>query len=65
MSDLRKQLLAVSPVYCLQVAYGMSGAFPAILTPQLTQDCALFTISAGQESWIGECSLWSQTEATE
>ena len=54
MSDLWRQVVAISPVYCLQVCYGMSSAFPAILTPQLTQDCALFTISADQESWIGE-----------
>ena len=53
MSDLWRQLLAISPVYFLQVCYGMSGAFPAILTPQLTQDCALFTVSDDQESWIG------------
>ena len=56
MSDLRRQVMAISPVYCLQVCYGMSSAFPAILTPQLTQDCALFTITDDQESWIGESS---------
>ena len=61
MSDLWRQLLAISPVYFLQVCYGMSGAFPAILTPQLTQDCALFTVSDDQESWIGEST---QTEKT-
>ena len=43
---------AISPVYCLQFCYGMSSAFPAIVTPQLNQDCSDFTISPDQESWI-------------
>ena len=57
LSDFWKQLLAISPVYILQLCYGMSGAFPAITTPQLRMDCALFHITSDQESWIGKVEL--------
>ena len=48
------QLLAILPVYILQLCYGMSSGYPAITTPQLTMDCAKFAITDDQESWIGE-----------
>ena len=63
-----RQLAATSPVYILQLCYGMSGGYPAVTTPQvallsvqyylpplrpqLTMDCALFPITADEESWI-------------
>ena len=54
MSDFFKQFLAILPVFILQLCYGMSGAFPAITTPQLMMDCSLFSISKDEESWIGD-----------
>ena len=48
-----RQFLAILPVYILQLCYGMSGAYPAVTTPQLTMDCSLFSITTDQESWIG------------
>lgn len=50
---LVKQLWAITPVYILNLCYGMCGGFPAITTPQLTTGCGLFDISREQESWIG------------
>ena len=47
-----KQLLAILPVYTLQLCYGMSSGYPAITTPQLTMDYAQFPIYDDQESWI-------------
>ena len=52
-SDFWRQLFAISPVYMLQLNYGMSSGYPAITTPQLTMDCALFPITDDEESWIG------------
>lgn len=51
-SDFWRQLFAISPVYMLQLNYGMSSGYPAITTPQLTMDCALFPITDDEESWI-------------
>ena len=51
-SSLLRQLLAVSPVYILQLCYGMTSGYPAITTPQLTANCTNLTISRDQESWI-------------
>ena len=52
-TSLWKQLLAVSPVYVLQLCFGMSSGYPAITTPQLTANCTgNLTISKDQESWI-------------
>ena len=53
MSEFWSQFLAILPVYVLQFCYGMSGAYPAVTTPQLTMDCALFSITPNQESNIG------------
>ena len=50
---LIKQLWAITPVYILNLCYGMCGGFPAITTPQLTAGCGLFDISREEESWIG------------
>ena len=47
-------MVAILPVYILQLCYGMSSGYPAITTPQLTMDCAKFFITGDQESWIGE-----------
>ena len=44
--------MALVPVYLLQVCYGMNTGFPAILTPQLRENCSEFPISLDQESWI-------------
>ena len=49
------QFLAMSPLYILNLCYGMISGFPAILTPQLKDiNCAGFTIDTYQESWIGK-----------
>ena len=53
MAEFWTQFLAILPVYVLQFCYGMSGAYPAVTTPQLTMDCALFSITPDQESNIG------------
>ena len=53
MTEFWRQFLAILPVYVLQFCYGMSGAYPAVTTPQLTMDCALFSITPHQESNIG------------
>ena len=50
--SLLRQLLAVSPVYILQLCFGMTSGYPAITTPQLTGNCTNLTISRDQESWI-------------
>jgi len=46
------QGLCLFPVYLLQLSYGMNSGFPAILTPQLGEPCAEFSITPDQESWI-------------
>jgi len=46
------QACALLPVYLLNICYGMNSGFPAILTPQLREDCSEFSISEDQESWI-------------
>ena len=46
------QILALVPVYLLQLCYGMNTGFPAILTPQLRENCSEFPISVDEESWI-------------
>lgn len=46
------QVLAILPVYLMQLCYGMSTGFPAILTPQLREPCSEFPITDDQESWI-------------
>ena len=46
------QVLALIPVYLLQICYGMNTGFPAILTPQLRENCSEFSITSDQESWI-------------
>jgi len=49
---MRRQVLAILPVYILQLCYGMSSAFPAIVIQQLSMQCAIFKITQDQESWI-------------
>ena len=52
---LLRQLLAVSPVYVLQLCYGMTSSYPAVTTPQLTANCSArvsFRLTSDQESWI-------------
>lgn len=46
------QILALLPVYLLQVCYGMNSGYPAILTPQLAEEGSEFQITPDQESWI-------------
>lgn len=46
------QVVALLPVYLLQICYGMNSGFPAILTPQLREDCSEFSITVDQESWL-------------
>ena len=57
-NDFWRQYFAVLPVYVLQFCYGMSSAFPAVTTPQLSMDCALFPISSEEESWIGKIQFF-------
>eukprot|EP00095_Tigriopus_kingsejongensis_P009111 maker-scaffold150_size309978-snap-gene-2.13 protein:Tk09111 transcript:maker-scaffold150_size309978-snap-gene-2.13-mRNA-1 annotation:"sugar transporter 12" len=48
----RTQIYALIPIYLLQFCYGMNTGFPAILTPQLRENCSEFSINDNQESWI-------------
>ena len=64
MTEFWRQFLAILPVYVLQFCYGMSGAYPAVTTPQLTMDCALFSITPNQESNIGTDSFWQLDTTT-
>ena len=53
--QLLRQALAVSPVYVLQLCYGMTSSYPAVTTPQLTANCSArvsFRLTSDQESWI-------------
>ena len=45
------QLFALVPIFLLQFTYGMNTGFPAILTPQLAEEGAEFTITSDEESW--------------
>ena len=51
-SSFWRQVLAVTPVYVLQLCFGMSSGYPAITTPQLSANCTNMTITRDQESWI-------------
>merc|ERR1712004_449608 len=42
------------PINVYKKFSGMNSGFPAILTPQLGEPCAEFSITPDQESWIGE-----------
>ena len=42
------QIFALLPIYLLQFCYGMNTGFPAILTPQLQEECSEFKITDGQ-----------------
>jgi len=46
------QVMSLLPVYLLQLCYGMNSAFPAVITPQLSEPCSEFVIDTEQESWI-------------
>ena len=48
------QVMALLPVYLLQVCYGMNTGYPAIMTPQLREGCSEFEITEDQESGIGK-----------
>ena len=51
------QILALVPVYLLQICYGMNTGFPAILTPQLRENCSEFPIDQAQQSILSKiCS---------
>ena len=44
---------AILPVYLLQICYGMTSGYPAIMTPQLREECCSeFQITEDQESSI-------------
>ena len=47
------QILCLGPLYILQLSYGMNSGFPAILTPQLKNNCSSFSINGNEESWVG------------
>ena len=52
---LVRQVLAVSPVWVLQLCYGMTSSYPAVTTPQLVANCSArvsFRLTSDQESWI-------------
>ena len=51
-SSFWRQLMAVSPVYVLQLCFGMTSGYPAITTPQLMANCTNLSITRDQESWI-------------
>ena len=48
------QILALVPIYILNICSGMHNGYSAILTPQLRSGCDGFTIDDYEESWIGE-----------
>jgi len=41
-------------MYLLVLCEGMSHGFPAIVIPQLREDCSEFKITKEEESWIGD-----------
>ena len=47
------KVLALFPAYLLHLCDGMNSGYPAILTPQLREDCSEFRITTDDESWIG------------
>ena len=47
------------PIFLLQFTYGMNTGFPAILTPQLAEEGAEFTITSDEESWEGSYEVLS------
>ena len=53
------QLFALVPIFLLQFTYGMNTGFPAILTPQLAEEGAEFTITSDEESWEGNYEVLS------
>jgi len=48
------KIFALLPVFLLQFNNGMHAAFPAILTPQLRDECSEINIGTDEESWIGK-----------
>ncbi len=49
--------LNLFPVYLLHLCDGMNSGYPAIITPQLREDCSEFRITSDDESWIGSSVL--------
>ena len=57
------QILALVPLYILNICSGMHNGYSAILTPQLRSGCDGFSIDDYEESWIGKahrffCENW-------
>ena len=54
------QILALVPLYILNICSGMHNGYTAILTPQLRSGCDGFSIDDYEESWIGKAQffLW-------
>ena len=46
------QIFALLPLFLLDLCYGMSNGFPAILTPQLSEQCSEFKITTYEKSLI-------------
>jgi len=59
------QVFSLLPIYLLQLCDGMNSGFPAILTPQLREDCSEFDISPDEESWIGKSTYFIISEPNE
>ena len=41
-------------MYLLTICEGMSHGFPAIVIPQLREQCSEFKMTKDEESWIGD-----------
>ena len=52
VSILFKQVIALLPLFALDVCYGMNNGFPAILAPQLSEPCSEFNITTYQKSLL-------------
>ena len=46
------QIWSILPLFLLDICYGASSGFPAILTPQLSEPCSEFTMSTNQKGLI-------------
>ena len=52
------QILALVPLYILNICSGMHNGYSAILTPQLRSGCDGFSVNDYEESWIGKSQIF-------
>ena len=46
------QIISILPLFLLDICYGASNGFPAILAPQLSEPCSEFMMSTNQKALI-------------